>query len=324
MNLEIEQYIEYLRNKWDINFNIDKENLNIEIVIRITKICNENCIFCGTDLDNSFIEYTKVLEIIDFCNIKYKDFNLIFSLSWWEPTIYPRLYDVIKYIFVKSNNYVMIQTNAVIFSDLDFLKKFKEFEWKIYFNISFHSNLPKIYNYITSSNSFYRAFKWILNIYKNFNSKYILLNFVVNRFNYLSFNDYLLFLDKYFWVYWNVKLTFSIMLPNKPRHKQILLNYDKIVKILNEAHELILINKFNVSIDYGAWGYVQLPYCFFIKLDFIKNIEEYIAPIDFEVWENLMNKLDNCKNCLYNLKCIWIPNEYISLYWHDWIKPIIK
>jgi len=53
-----------------------------EIVLRITKYCNQKCIFCLTDIDNStHISYEEILSEIDSIANKYKGDNLNFVIT---------------------------------------------------------------------------------------------------------------------------------------------------------------------------------------------------------------------------------------------------
>lgn len=321
--MEIEKYLTKLHNKWDININVSDDN-NLEIIIRLTKSCNENCKFCSTYLDKTFIKYEDFINVIDYLYVKYKDYNISFCLSWWEPTLYKDITKVLDYIILKTNNSVEIQTNATLFSSVLFLNKFLKYRWRINFFVSFHSHIPKIYNFLTSSKLYEKSFKGIINLYKYFWADEISLNFVMNKMNCNSYFDYLNFIAKYFWNYWIVNLVFSVMLPNKEWHEKLLLNYSELVNILNTTHEKFgNINKL-LNVSYQVWWYCQLPFCFFRNLNFIKDTDNFeIIWIDKEVGWNIMSKTTSCKNCIHNFRCIGFPKKYLEFYWEEWINPIL-
>ena len=63
--------------------------------LQISRICNHNCIFCSNPSNGRFLSLTE----IDKSVIKFKNegFNSII-ITWWEPTIHPNFFDIIKVI----------------------------------------------------------------------------------------------------------------------------------------------------------------------------------------------------------------------------------
>ena len=101
-----------------------KTKLN-QCTITLTKSCNLRCSFCYAKktnyIPNDFIEYEKVQQIIDFC-VEAKTKYIV--LTGGEPTLYPYIEDVIRYI--KSRNHKItatMATNGVYLSDFDYCKK---------------------------------------------------------------------------------------------------------------------------------------------------------------------------------------------------------
>ena len=100
------------------------ESLN-QCTVTLTRQCNLRCSFCyakETDyLPQDIIEYTNLLKIIDFCDdakVKY----IVFTGG--EPTLYPQLINVLKYIKNKKNiASATIATNGIRLSDCDYCKE---------------------------------------------------------------------------------------------------------------------------------------------------------------------------------------------------------
>lgn len=309
-------YINKLRETWDINENIDIESKSIEIVVRIIKLCNENCLFCNTNLSKNIINYEDLIIIFNYFEKKYSNnYKITFSLSWWEPTLHKNLEKIIEFLFNKDFD-IKLQTNAVMFSDIKFLNKFKKYSDRLYFFISFHSHIEKIYNYLTTTKLFKKSLKWIINIYENFNNDYIEINTVLNKLNIDFFHSYVLFFDKNFSKY-SVNIIMSIIYPNKEHHKRLLVSYYKIIDIINSLNYF-----WKVKILYEFWGYCQLPMCFYRLLN-IKDENKNKVWLDIKVWDSNMLKIDECLNCKFNTNCMWFSKYYLDVFKEEKIKPII-
>jgi MoaA/NifB/PqqE/SkfB family radical SAM enzyme len=310
--MNILKEINYLHKSWNININ--KSDEKVEITIRIIKSCNEKCIFCSTDLDNSIIEYRKLISIVLFF-IKFYKKNIYFAFSWGEPTIYDGLENIISFVINKWFN-VKIETNAVNFSNLEFIEKYKNYKWKITFFVSFHAHNKELYKKITKTNLFDKSFLWIKNLYKYFWSESITLNCVINSINFLYLEDYLIFIDTSFIKDKKINLSFSILLANKKWYSDLTVKYSEIILFFNKLNNNY--KNFNIiEIFNSAWWYTQLPFCLFSKLKFINNSELFskIIFLDKFVGSSIMHKWDVCKKCKFSEYCLWISKWYYEKYW---------
>lgn len=309
--------IQNLHRRWDLNINIDENTKNLEVVIRITKQCNERCLFCNTNLDNHKLSFEEVVEITNYIRYTYEKYTITISLSWWEPTLHPDIFVILTFL-KKEGFFVKIQTNAVLFARKDFAEKFIDYE-NISFFISFHSHIPKIYHAITSSKLYNQALKWIIHIYQLFPSEKIELNMVANSLNISLYETYLRFIKRVFGNYTkNIQLIFSIIYPNQSNHKMLMVNYKDIVNVINKA---IQIEDSVLMVTYEVWGYCQLPLCFYLQIQ-EQNDNLSHAGIDTSVGMENMMKVPQCQTCIYNSRCIGLPKLYIERFWSCDITPI--
>lgn len=96
-----------------------------QCIITLTRNCNLRCKFCyakGTGyIENDFIEYDDLKRIVDFCNdIEIND--IVFSGG--EPSLYPNLIDILKYI--RSRKRVMsvsMSTNGIRLANYAYCKQ---------------------------------------------------------------------------------------------------------------------------------------------------------------------------------------------------------
>lgn len=310
----------HLSQKWDININIDEKEKFIEFVIRITKRCNENCLFCNTTLDKSNITFDNFIEIVNYIQEKYYEYTLVFCLSGGEPTLHKDFTKIIAHLYEKWLR-IKIQTNGALFSSKNFLMKIQPFSENIEFFISFHSHIPSIYNAITQSDLYASSLKWIINIFKTFDSSKIQINFVLCKINYWKYEDYLHFLKKNFWQYAKkVNLIFSVIYPNKEHHKKLLINYTDAANLINET--LHLWDE-KLGLNYEFWSYCQLPLCFLNKLN-LDATTLWNVWLDKNVWIENMKFTSQCIKCKhYDSSCIWLPKMYLEVFWENHVIPII-
>ncbi len=293
------------------------ENINsIEIILRITRICNQKCIFCFTHNDqittfsiNDVIrELTEVLK-----NTKWK--TVEFVITWWEPTINPDFFKIIDYLY-KKWKIIRLQTNAVFFWNKKNYEKIKPYLRKLDLFISFHSHNEKIYNYITQTKWLYKlAIKWIINLLK---ANRLELNIVINKLNINYFIHYVDFIGKTFLSKKRLILNIS-MLTNLTKWKQVeklSVSYTDVINIINKSETLI--KRYNITIARAFWAPSDLPFCIWKKVFYFEKI---IYTKARKTTDRI--KLSFCDKCVYNDYCNGILKIYVEKYWMDEFNPII-
>lgn len=140
--------------------------LNLDqCIITLTRNCNLRCSFCyaiRTEYTTTeTIESDDVKKIIDFCNDAKVKF-VVFSGG--EPTMYPELKEIIKY--VKSRKHKMlatIATNGILLSDYDYCKELIE-NGLDYIDISLKGNNEDEYLEVVKQECFAKQLEAIHNI----------------------------------------------------------------------------------------------------------------------------------------------------------------
>ncbi len=290
-----------------------------EVILRITKFCNQKCLFCFTEIDNKTeISYSDIIFEIDEIINNNKDQILDFVITWWEPTIHKNFIDIIDYIYNK-NHFITIQSNLVNFStNKNLINNLIKYKSRISFFVSFHSHIEKIYDSITNTKwQFLYAKNGLKLFIENFDN--ITINIVINAFNIKFLKDYFEFVWRELYsINTRIKLNLSVM-SNVYKYKYIdklLVKYTDIINIINSSEDII--KKYNIIIgsDFG-WP-CDLPYCmgnklFYYKerLDFIR--EEQNRYIDRE-------KIDICSWCKYINNCSGILKLYLEKFWGEEFK----
>jgi len=298
-----------------INVNIDR----VEVLFRITRLCNQSCIFCSVQTDTHTIHsYDDIIFTIEEISKKY-EWNVIeFVVTWGEPTLHPRFADIVEYLYNKWF-YIKLQTNAVYFgSQKNFLRTQEYFD-KIDFFISFHSHNVRVYDFLTWSKwQFHIAVKGIQNILSVVEDD-IELNVVLSSLNVKLLKPYFAFLWKHFW--WGKKYTVNIScLTNISKYsyaKSLLTKFSDIKNAINSSQ--LVVRAYDIQIR-SAFGWeCDIPFCIAKDLFYYKK-----SVYSKEKSSNNRKKLETCKLCKYNDNCSWILSLYIEKYWEQEFVPIEK
>lgn len=294
---------------WIHNFNSKKE-----VILRITKYCNQKCLFCFTDIDNkTSFPFNFLKEEVDKIILNNIWENLDFVITWWEPTLNKDLFKIINYIYEKWFH-ITLQSNAVNFSD-DFIKKIIKYSDSISFFISFHSHLPKIYDSITNSKlQFDLAVNWIKNILKI--SDNVTINLVCTKFNQNTLKWYFNFIwSNFYSINSKLKLNLSVM-SNVYKYKYIdklLIKYNDLVNEINESEEIIKFYNINIGSDF--WWPCDLPFCLWNKLFYYKE-DNHSLRVESDKYID-REKINECNKCKYKKNCSWIMKLYLEKYWNS-------
>ena len=112
--------------------------------IQITRICNQECLFCSNPATGKMINLKEAKKVVDdYIKLGYE------GLIWTggEPTLYPHLPELIKY--AKSKNMPSrIITNGQRISDYKYLKQLVDAGLN-HVSVSLFSHKPKIQAFLT-------------------------------------------------------------------------------------------------------------------------------------------------------------------------------
>ncbi|MDE5770570.1 MAG: radical SAM protein, partial [Ruminococcus sp.] len=101
------------------------DNVRIDqCTVTLTRKCNLRCDFCYAKkteyIETAIIEYDNLKKVVDFCNDARVKF-IVFTGG--EPTLYPRLLDILKYIKSKDNKMIpTIATNGILLEDMEYCR----------------------------------------------------------------------------------------------------------------------------------------------------------------------------------------------------------
>lgn len=170
--------------------------------IQITRICNQECLFCSNPENGKLIDFNEAKKLVDgYITLGYPGI----ILTGGEPTLYPKLAELIGYAKERGVHSRII-TNGQRLSDYRYFKKLVDSGLE-HANFSFFSHKPKVHNFLTQKKDSYKHIKKAIEnagklgitthvntVINKYNADHLLESviFIVNKFpfvNHFIFNN---------------------------------------------------------------------------------------------------------------------------------------
>lgn len=276
------------------------------IELRLLKECNYKCVFCHIPhLKPVFLSLKNIIKII--YSIDNNEPHM-FTITWWEPTLYSWLSWIIKYIKKRNQgNKVILLTNWFKFENESYLKKLYV-NWLTASSVSFHSYDKNTFNLITWVDWWFdKTIKWLSFLKKN--NFLFETSFVICKYNSHQIYDTMNFLIKntnFSWV--TIANIFDNI--NYRKKEDFHINYKDTQVELIKGLELLKTNNINIT---TCW----IPMCY------LKWFEESYMLWQYEENRNY-KKSDECKKCVFNEVCRWFIWEYVDFFGMNEYKPVLK
>ena len=285
--------------------------------------CNNKCIFCVQWNKRNKFKPKKIEEIKNILLKEYDLWSKSVVFTGWEPTVYPKLTEAIKYAKKIGYKQIQIQSNWTNFDKIDYLKELID-AWVTEFSPSIHGFCKKTHDkQVSTPWAWERVVKWIINL-KNLNQN-IIINSVITQINYKEIPKLALFLIKL-----NVnqfQFAFVHILWSANKNKQIVVpKKSDVIPYIHRALDLAKLHQVKAFTE-------AIPYCFMKWYEWA--IAEKIIPetsvIDAEHkidsysdyrWNEWKIKWEKCKKCKKYNVCEWPWKEYPQIYGWDEFIPV--
>jgi MoaA/NifB/PqqE/SkfB family radical SAM enzyme len=298
-------------------------------LLRITLKCNANCLFCNVPFE-SFNYFSEPST----CQIKRKIKKLVkvnpkikLSISGGEPTIREDLIELINYAKKIKIKTVEIQTNGILLSNKEYVKKLKEAGLDKAF-VGLHSHLPKIHDYLVGvRGAFYKCIEGIKNLLNE--EIKVIVNPVITTKNLKNLCEFILFIKKNFPQIQSISL--SVVQPRGRAwvNKNLVPSYQIIHPFIKKA--LSLAEKIGIIVNNPYCG---LPLCVGNWWKYLDRNVEFCEHYLEKINKNTKNlkmyyfsprekiKTEKCLICDFTDFCngVWI--EYVKIHSFSGIKPI--
>lgn len=323
---------------------------NVEV--NIGKACNNKCVFCVSGnsraIEKRFVDFNLVKKELDFF---YQKGCRSLGFLGGEPTIYPKIINVIKYAKKIGYERIALTSNGMKFSDNDFCLDLMKAGVNR-FNISIHSHKAEIEDVLTKvPGNFEKKVKGIENLIRlkkqGLLKENVSLNAVIHRENYKMLEDMVDFF---------IKLGVDDMRFNFIRPEGSALNNKNITPTYQAArpyfYKLIIANekKYKINITFG-----ETPFCVFRELYekspnlFNKYVGEFhdlstdvssptfskngsgkiVCSQEHFNWQerkrnDFKRELSQCKKCRFFDVCGGVWKTYLNMYKDiEMFKPIV-
>jgi MoaA/NifB/PqqE/SkfB family radical SAM enzyme len=301
------------------NFSREHESFVVQQEIVINNNCDLNCLFCSVDIsekNNQRIFSFDLQEIIEKLTMQ-KQVSDAIRITGGEPTLHPKLAEIIKNARRIGFTNICIETNGQNFSDEIFAKKIVESGAKN-FLISIHGDTASLHEKLTGTKkSFKRTTEGIRNLIKI--GANVDTNVVISKINYKHIAD-------------TVKLLVSLGVPHITlsfvtvngaviKNKKLVPRIGEVVKYLKKISKEHL---HMVTLQH-------MPFCLLGELNrvnnWIKHEDKKVLytpsyKITFErIIDSFGFKSKKCSRCKFDNICYGLDNGYYKLFGSREIKP---
>jgi len=281
--------------------------------IALWPACDHKCTMCSNEED-----YKYTLSDYNFKTIKqridsffdwddrnfhrFPDLKWDWTITWWEPTLNPDYFKILKYIREKFPDSKLVQlTHWDRFSDINFTKDIVTIpNYHLVFPIHWYNE--KTHEEIVRKKwSWNQLIKWIYNVlkYKRYSDQTLEIRIIIQWQNYKHLDKIYAFIYKYFP---NIDSIVSIMMEYEGQaidnKKLTSVNYNDVFKI-NEKVFLKYGDKFGSD----KFKLYHFPLCT------LKNIKLWKY-----MWRTLpsheINFTWKCSTCKLSKYCMWIHETY--------------
>ena len=293
--------------------------------LRLGLVCNQHCLFCTVaDDDEKTLNFDEAKQQIDSL---VENGVTILTITGGEPTIRDYLPELIRYAKEKGIDKVELQTNGVMFSNDEYLTRLKDAGLD-YVLIAFHSHKPEVYEKITRTKYYLKAFKGIKNSVKQ--GMPTAISHVINKENYRDAVDFVKFIGM---ISKDIEFYFSFLRPNgnAMKNKWIV---PKLIDIELEMYRLVeycVKNNVRFSFEGMPLCYMQFYEDYSAETQRMgKPAQEYAgsegrhADLHDFIHSELKAKSEVCKVCFLNSKCAGVWKEYAEIHGTDELFPVFR
>ncbi len=293
-----------------------KDNTSTCYEIMLHLACNARCLFCSQSHEQrsfSLDEKQVYKSMLLWAKQKY-------GMLWftgWEPLIHPKIIDYIRFAKKVGFEYIRVQTNGISLYKESFVKKLVNAGVTL-FKISAHSHIEKIHDQLVWIPwAFNKLITWIDNV-KALGAR-LWVNLVVTKHNYSQLSDTILFfLEK--WI-----TDFVIILPvyenNMLKEWQnigvrFIETRSELMKIMKMFDILFLKRPLILNFPLCLWETFQNNIISWYNWTVVTDVNGSQNVIDDSKWSG-KKRIALCKNCKHKDICLWVDENYLSLFWEN-------
>jgi len=281
----------------------------VEALLRITRACNQKCLFCFVDLDGkSFVPMPDVLKEVETVAARFPAGDVEFVLTGGEPTVHPDFFPILEEIVARGHR-ARIQTNGVSFAQERNVRRVAPLLARTNLFLSFHSHLPAAYDAITGSKGQHALAVAGISALLEAKGEGI-VNIVLNALNLPSLDGWVRFVGEKFSRKARVEMNLSAMgnVDKYPYAGRLRVRLSDATAAIARAN--LLLPAFpNLRFGEDLGGPCDLPFCVAGNLPWFPGKmfkDARHAGLDGR------EKLPGCASCRYEPHCVGPEKSYLA------------
>ena len=307
----------------EVTDDTDGSGPRIELLVRMTTRCNQDCPFCSAPPPLDDPPASEVTRLLD--RVFQENPRGLVTLTGGEPTIRRDLPEIVHHALGgPSGLQVHVQTNAVFFSDAERLAPYPAGEPRLGFFVSLHALDEAIYDACTGTKGQQpRALEGIRNLLAAGHE--VLLNCVVNRLNVGHLTAWVEGIPALF-PETDPLLHFSVtMCPeHRPGASDLLVRYRELAPALERA--VARAAELGIRHDpLQSSTHASLPACLVseeAREDPTHRPRLGAHETGYEALDRLWVKAERCRTCQLDPWCLGLPRPYVQRFGLDELEPI--
>jgi len=305
------------------------DKTTLEATLRLTKRCNQRCVFCGAS-ESDKVTKTEAKRFIR--ELSRSSFETRINISGGEPTLDGALDELVATALENPKTTVIVQTNALRFSGREYASRYPTSE-RLEFFVSFHGFDESTYERLTGvPGCFLKAVEGINNLLSLGHS--VMLNFVATSINTPGLASGIKKMPGLFTIRKDLPpVNVSVMsdFPGMEMKSGLFVRYDILWKEIVRAEKAA--KKAGVGFaGFGGTGNCHIPACILpssrrMEVTRLRVIDPDLLDRGLRRYatgqSEGMVKSATCISCHYNSFCSGVPKGYAKSFGLDALKPVI-
>lgn len=280
---------------------------HVDPILLISNRCNQNCIFCCTEKNQTRQSLQKIRKAI----LSAKD---TISIGRWEPTLSKDLLRWVKMARDRGISQIILRTNGVKLSNPALARSLVEAGVTL-FHVNFPSHNERLSDALTQSKgSFRKRVQGVRNVLDFGGGNNAALVFVITSFNYHTMAQYARFVSREFPDVAYIEFNLVCQLGRARGRKSLVPKYTQVQPHLAAAAKLCMYYRINFFVD-------DIPLCFMNGFEHASIDARNLARgIDTNV-AKVKVRQKQCRKCSLSSLCAGPKAEYVALHGAGEIKP---
>ena len=268
-------------------------------LVNLNSKCNQRCVFCAAE---GLIRPHGPAAIA--AAIKRAGRHL--TISGWEPTLHPRLPEIVTRARARGVKNITLFTNAILLDDAEYARRLVA-AGVTTFHINFPSHLRKLSDLLTGTpGSFERRLAGIRNVLEAPRKKYVSLVFVMNSLNYRTMPACAAYIVKNFPGLVHVLFTTACVMGRVRKDRSLVPKLSKVRPYLAKAQAALLKGRVKCLVE-------NVPICLMPGFEHA-SFDARQALLSGRAGAPAKAQHAVCRSCSLNTLCPGLRDDYFHIH----------